>query len=212
VGALNTYITQCRRLLHDANGSFWSDPELTDYINEARNRVAQDTKCLRQLATGLVLGTGVETFNPNTFVASFAGRVVDVMGITVYINNTRVKLQYYAFTKFDAMLRYWQNYQQWPVAYSRVGANVVYVGPVPNQNYTSDWDVAVNPAPLVSDATVEEMPTPFLDPVKYWACYLAKFKEQSLGECQIYQGEYLKVARMCSRSFMTRVIPNPYSG
>jgi hypothetical protein len=212
VGALNTYITQCRRLLHDANGSFWPDTELTDYINEARNRVAQDTKCLRQLATGLVLGTGVETFSPNTFVVPFAGRVIDVMGITIYISNTRVKLQYYAFTKFDAMLRYWQNYQQWPIAYSRVGANVVYVGPVPNQNYTSDWDVAVNPAPLVSDATVEEIPPPFLDPVKYWACYLAKFKEQSLGECQIYQGEYLKVAKMCSRSFQTRVIPNPYSG
>lgn len=212
MGALNTYILQCRRLLHDANGAMWSDTELTDYINEARNRIAQDTKCLRQVVTGLTLPLGQETYNPGTFVTGFAGRVIDVMGITIYINNTRVKLQYYAFTKFDAMMRYWTNYQQWPVAYSRVGANVVYVGPVPNQAYTSDWDVAVNPNPLVSDATVEEIPPPFTDPVKFWACYLAKFKEQSLGECDIYKREYLLNARMATRSFMTRVIPNPYAG
>lgn len=211
MGALNTYITQCRRLLHDANGAMWPDAELTDYINEARNRVAQDTKCLRQVVTGLTMPTGTETYNPNTFVTGFAGRVVDVMGITIYINNTRVKLQYYAFTKFDAMLRYWQNYQQWPIAYSRVGATIIYVGPVPNQNYVSDWDVAVNPTALVSDGDTDQLPIPFTDSVKFWACYLAKFKEQSLGECQIYQNEYLKNLRMQVRSFMTRVIPNPYS-
>jgi hypothetical protein len=29
---LSGYITECRRLLHDANGNFYSDNELTDYI------------------------------------------------------------------------------------------------------------------------------------------------------------------------------------
>ena len=46
---LSQYITQCRRLLHDANGNFYTDQELTDYINGARERVARDTGCLRTL-------------------------------------------------------------------------------------------------------------------------------------------------------------------
>ena len=211
MGALNTYITQCRRLLHDANGAFWPDAELTDYINEARNRVAQDTKCLRRVVTSLTLPSGQETYTPQSFIPTYGPRLVDVMGISIYINNTRIKLQYYAYTQFDALMRYWVNYQQWPVAFSRVGATIIYVGPVPNQDYVSDWDVAVNPAALASDSDPEEIPVPFTDVIKFWACYLAKFKEQSLGECQIYKNEYAKNVLMASRSFQTRIIPNPYA-
>ena len=49
MATLNGYITEVRRLLHDANGNFYSDSELTDYINGARDRVARDTGCLRKL-------------------------------------------------------------------------------------------------------------------------------------------------------------------
>ena len=49
MATLNSYITEVRRLLHDANGNFYSDSELTDYINGARDRVARDTGCLRKL-------------------------------------------------------------------------------------------------------------------------------------------------------------------
>ena len=49
MATLSSYITEVRRLLHDANGNFWSDAELTDYINDARQRVVRDTGCLRTL-------------------------------------------------------------------------------------------------------------------------------------------------------------------
>ena len=49
MATLNGYITEVRRLLHDANGNFYSDSELTDYINAGRERVARDTGCLRVL-------------------------------------------------------------------------------------------------------------------------------------------------------------------
>ena len=52
---LSTYITQVRRLLHDVNANFWTDPELTDYINEARNRLVRDTGCLFDVWTRQVL-------------------------------------------------------------------------------------------------------------------------------------------------------------
>lgn len=47
--ALNSYVNQVRRLLHDANGSFWGTAELTDDINQARNRIALDTGAVRTL-------------------------------------------------------------------------------------------------------------------------------------------------------------------
>ena len=208
MGALNNYITQVQRLLHDQNGSFWPTPELTDYINEARNRVAQDTKCLRQVFTGITLPQGVETYTPQIAITS---DVIDVMGISVYVNNTRYKLQYMAYTMFDAQLRYWTQYSQWPCVYSRVGANTIYVGPIPNQDYVSDWDCAVQAAPLVVDGDVDPIPAPFIEPVQYWAAYKAKFKEQSLGECAVFEAQYMKILRMCARAFMTRVIPDPYA-
>jgi hypothetical protein len=46
---LSGYITQVRYLLHDANANFYSNSQLTNYINEARGRVSRDTGCLRTL-------------------------------------------------------------------------------------------------------------------------------------------------------------------
>ena len=67
---LSTYITQVRRLLHDANANFWSDQELTDDINEARSRLVRDTGCLRNLQTSSVLTNqevySYDTLNPLT--------------------------------------------------------------------------------------------------------------------------------------------------
>lgn len=46
---LSGYITQVRRLLHDANANFYTNDQLTDYINGARERIVRDTGCLRTI-------------------------------------------------------------------------------------------------------------------------------------------------------------------
>ncbi len=209
---LSTYTTQVQRLLHDTSTNFWPKAELTDYINEARNRVAQDTKCLRQLVTTVTLPVNQEVYNPLTFLPAAIGPlVIDVMGITVYWGNTRRKLRYYAFTEFDPQYRYWNQLQTIPEAYSRVSPTILYIGPIPDQAYVSDWEVAVNPVPLVDDTTVDQIPVPFTEPVKYYAAYLAKWKEQSIGETQIFLKEYARNLQWVARSWMTRLVPNPYS-
>lgn len=45
--ALTAYITATRRLLHDAGGKYFTDAELTTYINSARQRVGLDTGAVR---------------------------------------------------------------------------------------------------------------------------------------------------------------------
>lgn len=206
---LGDYITDTRRLLHDATGQYWSDAELTDYINQGRNRVAQDTKCLRKLATGVTLTANVENYPVSALPNG--SRVVDIMGVSVYWGNTRIKLQYKPWTQFDAEFRYWQNMQSRPIAYSRLGSLEVYVGPKPDQNYLSDWDIAYTPVALVSNNTVEEIPDLFTSPVKFFAAYLAKFKEQSYGESEMFRQRYTENVMQIARAYMTRVVPDPYA-
>jgi hypothetical protein len=46
---LQNYITEVRWLLHDANANFYTDQQLTDFINNARDRIVRDTGCLRTI-------------------------------------------------------------------------------------------------------------------------------------------------------------------
>jgi hypothetical protein len=212
---LQTYITQVQRLLHDPNASFWPIAELTDYINDGRNRIAQDTKCLRQLATTVTLTAGVELYNVQATVAlatpPVTQSVVDILGIALYWGNSRYKLQYNSFTELDARARAWQLYQDRPVIFTRMGSLSVYVAPIPDQNYVTDWDVAILPPAMSNLSDAEVIPPPFQDPVQYWAAFRAKFKEQALGECKIFKDEYARQGLMAQRAFMTRVIRNAYN-
>jgi len=213
--ALNSYITQVRRLLHDPNGQYWSDSELTDYINESRNRVCKDTRCLRQQLTSFVTFTaGTEQYDIASLtlpVALTGYTIMDVMGINVLWGSTRIKLAYLAWSRFDVQFRYWNNMQSRPVCFSRLGSLSVYVGPTPDQSYTSDWDVALIPPALVSNSTAEPIPEPFTTPIKYYAAHLAKFREQSIGEAELFKQMYGKQVRTEAVAFMGRIIPDPYA-
>ena len=59
--ALNAYVTQVQRLLHDAPAQFWSTAELTTYINAGRTRLVRDTGSYRRLQQ-IYLSTGVEVY------------------------------------------------------------------------------------------------------------------------------------------------------
>lgn len=209
--AVTTYLYELRNLLHDPNGQMWPDNELLSYINQARRRVCQDTKCLRTIIPSITITQGQELYAINTILPTVAGYVIDIMNIYLYWGNSRYPLQYMAFSDFSAQLRQWQLLQQVPVAYTRMGATQIYFGPNPDQNYVTDWDVALNPPDLISDQSTEVIPPPFTEPVKFWAAYLAKFKEQALGETQIFKREYVMQMLMASRAFQTRILPNVYA-
>ena len=208
---LQTYITQVQRLLHDPNGNFWPVSELTDYVNDGRNQIAKDSKCLRSLQTGITLTAGVELYPIATILPAVAGQVVDILGISLYWGNTRFKMNYMSFSEFDANVRAWQLYQSRPVIFTRMGGTQVYVGPIPDQNYVTDWDVAITPPPMVLTTDTEVIPNPWTDCVQYWAAFRAKFKEQQMGEADIFEKRYSREGLRAARAFMTRVLPNPYA-
>jgi len=46
---LSEYIAQVRGLIHDSDGTDWTDTEIVSHINSARTTVALDTHCVRNL-------------------------------------------------------------------------------------------------------------------------------------------------------------------
>jgi len=208
MATLSSYITEVRRLLHDANGNFYSDSELTDYINSARERVVRDTGCLRTLQS-FTLTTNQESYSYSALPNG--SNTLDVININVYWGNSRTPLRYLPWTDFNAQLRYWQNYIGLPIAFSIYGQNTIYFGPVPDQNYVCEFDTVILPNALQSDSTVEQLQDPYTVPVAYYAAHKAKFKEQSFGESEIFKQQYENQVRNVLSTVFTRRLPTPYS-
>jgi len=78
MATLSSYLTEVQRLLHDANAVFWSTSELTDYINEARERVVRDTGCLRtlQITNTPLSNTGVTAIPWSNGLVVTAGQFI----------------------------------------------------------------------------------------------------------------------------------------
>ena len=205
---LQSYITTTRRLLHDANANFWTDQELTDYINDARNRLVRDTGVNRKIQNSNVY-QNQEVYDFSSLPEGTL--TLDVVNFNLYWGNSRVPLRYQPWTQFNSQLRYWQNYIGRPICYSIYGSQKIYVGPVPDQTYQIELDTIVQPIDLVNLSDVETIPLPYTQPVPYYAAGTAKYKEQSYGEAEIFKQEYLKkVQNVLATSFQRR-IPDVYS-
>ena len=281
---LQSYVTECERLLHDANNVFYTQQELIDYINAGRERTARDTGCTRTLQvtqtpanpnaptlsnppvqwvaggtatagqivfwniysyTVLVGGTFSTTpppypgntgsanavyppttpFYNGTVQLQYAGNIeqipyaslpqgintLDVINLNIYWGNTRYPLLYKPWTQFNAELRYWQNYVGQPVCFSIYGQQTIYLSPIPDQVYTLEIDTTLLPQPLVNLSDTETaLNDPYTTPVAYYACYKAKYKEQSFGEAEIFKQQYDKHVQAALASTFTRRMPNPY--
>ena len=204
---LSDYITECRRLLHDANGNFYSDSELTDYINEGRSRLVRDTGCQRTYQTSTVAASQEIVLTSSLPSGS---NTLDIINFNLIWGNTRIALQYMAWTDFNARLRYYQNYTGRPIAYSMYGQGSLYLGPVPDQTYTIELDTVVLPTALTGASPTETLPVPYTAPVAFYACYKAKHKEQAYGESEIFKQEYVSQVRAVLSSVFTRRITTPY--
>jgi hypothetical protein len=289
MATLSTYITEVRRLLHDATGNFYTDSQLTDYINSARDRVVRDTGCLRmiqivqtpskvpassalnsvtpanptawaastsyttsqfifsnifiyQVTTAGTSGTtpppypqstqnNITNYPPSTeFFNGTAGltyvgnceniyyaampsgdRTLDIININLYWGNTRVPLDYLAWSDFNVRLRFWQNYIGRPLAFSNYGQSNIYIGPIPDEAYQLEIDTVILPLPLVTSNEEDTIKDPYTSSIKFYAAYLAKYYEQSYGEAEIYKQEYNKQTASVLTSVFTRRIPTPYS-
>jgi hypothetical protein len=206
---LSTYRTASQRLLHDANGNFYSAAELNDYVNAGRQKVAAMTGCLRYLDKSFTLTIGVDAY---PFSGLTQGSVtIDVLNVTVIYGNVRYQLEWRPWTEFSAMLRSWTGFQRLPVTWSKYGANILYVGPLPDQAYATEIDTIQTPNVLVDDTTTEQLIYPYTEAVQYYAAYLAKKKEQSYGEAQDFLREFYRCLKEAVASAQLRRLRSGYA-
>jgi len=208
VATWSGYIAAVRRLLHDATGNFYSDSDLTYYINEARRRVVRDTGCLRTLQS-FTFPTGAETASFSSFPNG--NQTIDVININVLWGNSRVPLAYAAWTAFNAQFRVWQSMTGRPAAFSVYGQDKVYIAPIPDQDYVAELDTVIAPSDLNSDNDVEQIADIYAAPVPFYAAYKAKYNEQQYGEAEIFKQEYLSQVQAVLNSVYTRRLPSAYS-
>jgi hypothetical protein len=146
MATLSTYITDVRRLLHDANGNFYSDQQLTDYINSARERAVRDTGCLReiivtqtpcQVAPTATIG-GVTPAYPTAWVANTAVTVNTFVFSNIFIYQYTT-----AGTSGSTAPPYpgnnTNNYSNYPptTAFADGTAQLTYVGNCENISYAA---------------------------------------------------------------------------
>lgn len=211
---LQEYLTETRYLLHDSTGNYWSDVELTTYINDGRNKVVGDTGCNRSLQVLASVTQGVEVYTYSTFpvdVAQGMPSTIDVLNVTLRWGSTRVVLGQMSFSEFNARFRTYQNLQSRPIAFAKYGQSSLYLGPTPDQTYSIELDTVVLPKKLVVSSDVCVLNFPYTSPVPYHAAYRAKYKEQSFAEANNYHQEYIIKCKEALVQTLTRIIPTMYS-
>lgn len=146
MATLNSYITDVQRLLHDANGNFYTQQQLTDYINEARERVVRDTGCLReivvtqvpcQVAPSATISSATPAY-PTAWVANTAVTLNSFIFSNIFIYQVTT-----AGTTSDTAPPYPQNnvnnYSNYPPSAEFLNgtAGLTYVGNCENISYAA---------------------------------------------------------------------------
>lgn len=190
---LSGYITGVRRLLHDANGNFYTDSQLTDYINTARERIVRDTGCLRtiqvtQTPCSPVLGGA----NPYLWSASTAVNLNDYVVSNIFIYKVTA-----AGTTDTTPPPYPSANNNYPPSspFTNGTATFVYAGPAEVINYSA-LPSGVNTLDIINinlywgNTRVPQryMPwTQFNSELRFWQNYIGRPIAFSIyGQGQIY--------------------------
>jgi hypothetical protein len=133
-----------------------------------------------------------------------------VLGINLSYGTTRYAMDWKPWSVFSAKLRYWIGLQQQPTCWAEYGGSV-YVGPIPDQIYAIEEDSLFFPLPLVNSTDQDVIPIRYQSPIKYYAAYLLKISEQSLGESDFFKQKYDETLANVVGNSVQRRIPSQYT-
>jgi hypothetical protein len=154
----------------------------------------------------IAAGGGVTATATSTIVAF---ETMDVLNITVLWGTQRIVLERWPFTRFQAYMRTWTVPGQ-PRVCASYGQASWYIGPVPDQQYQSEWDSIITPDDLVNLTDVSPVRYPYSDTIPFYSTHIAKFKEQSLNEADFWLTLYQRKMQHAIRSAMMRKLPSAY--
>lgn len=223
---LADYIEQTRNLLNDRGVSFYSDADLTLWINIAREQVASDGECLRQPATiATVSGQRaynweLATFAPAPAPSAGLSGILSVRHIARQIGDGpgQVKLFGEAWEWFRTYYveqpapvlgipTRWATLQPGPTG-------TFWVDPIPDDVYTLILDPVCLPLDLtaVAGTPPEALPKPWTDAVPYYGAYLALEKAQRTSDANGMFAQYRLFARRGTQMTTPTEMPTHFPG
>ena len=194
---LQRYLARVSFFLRDTSQKFWSQTNLIEYINQARQDVTYDTACCRAYADFTAVPS-VERYDFATYIFPAvlakgypAESVAYIQSVSAELNPTlRYKLNYMQFDSFDAYYRTLP-YGFLPGVWTMFDYQSFYLAPVPNAAYQLHADCVWLPNPLVTNSDQEKaLPTFLADIVAMKACSWAKFYERNYGEADAFNRGY----------------------
>lgn len=281
---LQHYLDQVQRLVHDVTNATFTQTELVDYINTAREDTCLDMHCYRTLYQGVQLIPGQEiypingavvgatvtnggtytapptvtfdsaplsgttaqgvpvmdstgtivtgvnltqwgsnynaapniTFTPPgaTATSIYFNNVFQVISITNIWNEQRYMLNFRGFTLFQAYFRAWTTqFMSRPGIWTMHPQMLeVFMRPMPDQQYFSEWDVIAMPTPLVNVTDVDtQVIIPWNKAVQFRASAIALMKGQNFQQAEYYEQRYdQRIPKYITGAGGYR-IPNPYN-
>jgi hypothetical protein len=116
-----------------------------------------------------------------------------VRSVSVIYANFRYSVRIYDFSTYQALIRNYVAgaYQYVPTFGAQFGQGVggsFYFYPLPSQQQITEWDCLCLPSDLETDLSVEAIPDPWTQAVKYFALHLAYLALQNYNAAKMYEG------------------------
>jgi len=206
---LADYLTDTRRLLHDAQKFYFSDADLTADINYGIHQRDLWSGGSRSYQPNIPLTTGLDQYKLSTLFPTL--RVLDVVTIWLIYGATRVQLDNRPFSDVTNMFRSWTSFQNIPGAWTRYGADQVFIATAPAVAYNVDFDLVTLSTTLVNPSDLDPLAFPYTDPVAYFAAYKAKINQRRFDEAEVFLGYAIKALRDIESARVGEMI-SAYSG
>ena len=207
MASLSDYLADVERFLHDSTNSYFSEADLTVFINRAVKQRDRDTGMNRQITTfTLTPGSNVYStvsVNPQAF---------DVFSIVLNYSNVRQLLSQVPYTQGTAYIQGINFYNQVSLAYAKYGAGSIYFSPSPDQAYVTEWDCLCASPDLVNATDADPLPAPWTDPVPFLACHFAKIQIQQYDEADRFKQLYRDRLDEVMANARSSSMPYPYYG
>lgn len=144
-----------------------------------------------------------------------AEAVYYVRSVAVIYANFRYTVRIYDFSTYQSLIRNYTAgaYQYVPTFGAMFGQGVsgsFYFYPLPSQQQITEWDCLVLPSDLETDLSVELIPEPWCQAVKYFALHLAFLSVSNFNAATMYEQLFDKQLLRYSQYARIGRAPNRY--
>lgn len=143
-----------------------------------------------------------------------AGAVYYVRSVSVIYANYRYMLPFYSFTEYQARVRqYPYQFTYVPTFCAQFGQGTsgsLFMYPIASQTYQYELDMLCLPQDLITNLSVEIIPDPWTQAVKYFAAHLAYLDVQNFNAAEYYRKLFDEYALRYSNYARIGRIPNIY--